>query len=114
MSTDALEQLQASLQRLGRLLASRQIASRLATVAGAEVSQQGAVLLRALLRDGEQAVAALASAAAMDLGAVSRQVRLLEDAGRCGGPRTPRTVGWRSWSSRRRVDGWPRPCVPSA
>jgi DNA-binding MarR family transcriptional regulator len=81
MSTDALEQLQASLQRLGRLLGSRQIASRLASAAGADVSQQGAVLLRVLLRDGRQAVATLASSAAMDLGAVSRQVRLLEEAG---------------------------------
>lgn len=70
-----------SLQRLGRLFASRRVASRMATVAGVDVSQQGVTLLRALLRDGEQPVAALAASAAMDLGAVSRQVRLLEDAG---------------------------------
>jgi DNA-binding MarR family transcriptional regulator len=46
-----------------------------------EVSQQGMTLLRVLQRDGKQPIAVLATAAAMDLGAVSRQVRLLEDAG---------------------------------
>ena len=71
----------ASLQRLGRLLASRRVASRITTVAGVDVTQQGMTLLRSLLRDGAQPVAALAASAAMDLGAVSRQVRLLERAG---------------------------------
>jgi DNA-binding MarR family transcriptional regulator len=77
---EALEELMASLQRLGRLLASRRVASRITTVAGVDVTQQGMTLLRALFRDGSQPVATLATSAAMDLGAVSRQVRLLEEA----------------------------------
>lgn len=78
---DPLDELMASLQRLGRLFASRQVTARITTAAGAEVTQQGATLLRALLRGGEQqSVAELAQSAAMDLGAVSRQVRLLEAA----------------------------------
>lgn len=80
-STEPIEELMVSLQRLGRLLASRQVASRITTAAGAEVSQQGAALLRALLREGQLSVAALAAATPMEIAAVSRQVRLLEDAG---------------------------------
>lgn len=75
---DALDELAGSLQRLGRLLASRQATSRVTEAAKVEVSQQGAALLRALLRSGKQSMAGLATAAAMDLGAVSRQVRELE------------------------------------
>jgi DNA-binding MarR family transcriptional regulator len=75
---DALDDLAASLQRLGRLLASRQATSRVTDAARVEVSQQGAGLLRALLRGGQQSMAGLAAAASMDLGAVSRQVRELE------------------------------------
>jgi DNA-binding MarR family transcriptional regulator len=72
------EELAASLQRLSRLLASRQAASRLKTAANVSVSQQSVALLRALLRGGRQSMAALATAASMDIGAVSRQVRELE------------------------------------
>jgi DNA-binding MarR family transcriptional regulator len=79
--TQPIEQLMASLQRLGRLLASRQIASRISTAAGVDVSQQGAALLRVLLREGQLSVAALAAATPMEIAAVSRQVRLLEAAG---------------------------------
>jgi DNA-binding MarR family transcriptional regulator len=87
--TSALEELQASLQRLGRLLSSRQVSARITSTAGVDVSQQGVALLRALRRGGQQPVAALASSAAMDLGAVSRQVRLLEDAGAVRRSRSP-------------------------
>jgi len=80
-SPEALDELAASLQRLGRLLASRQATSRVTSAANVDVSQQGAALLRTLLRNGRLPMAALATAAAMDLGAVSRQVRVLEDAG---------------------------------
>jgi DNA-binding MarR family transcriptional regulator len=80
-NSDPVEELMVALQRLGRLLASRQVASRITTVAGVDVTQQGVTLLRALLREGKQPIAVLATVAAMDLGAVSRQVRLLEDAG---------------------------------
>jgi DNA-binding MarR family transcriptional regulator len=78
---DALEELQASLQRLGRLLGSRQVTSRITAVAGVEVSQQGIALLQGLRREGRQSMAGLAATAAMDLGAASRQVRMLEDQG---------------------------------
>jgi|1186.fasta_scaffold557323_2 DNA-binding MarR family transcriptional regulator len=80
-SPEALDELTSSLQRLGRLLASRQATSRVTTAAKVDVSQQGATLLRALLRGGEQPMATLATAAAMDLGAVSRQIRQLEELG---------------------------------
>jgi DNA-binding MarR family transcriptional regulator len=80
-NNEAVEELSAALQRMGRMLASRQVASRIISVAGVEVTQQGMTLMRVLLRDGKQSIATLATAAAMDLGAVSRQVRLLEDAG---------------------------------
>ena len=76
-SAEATEELMVSLQRLGRLLASRQATSRVTTAAGADVTMQGAALLRVMLREGRTSVAALAAAAPMDLGAVSRQVRLL-------------------------------------
>jgi DNA-binding MarR family transcriptional regulator len=80
-NADPVDELMVALQRLGRLLASRQVASRITSVAGVDVGQQGVTLLRVLLREGEQPIAVLATAAAMDLGAVSRQVRILEDAG---------------------------------
>jgi DNA-binding MarR family transcriptional regulator len=87
--TEALEELMASLARLGRLLGSRQAAARTAMVADVDVSQQGIALLRVLRGGGQQSVAALASAAAMDLGAVSRQVRLLEGNGAVRRSRNP-------------------------
>ncbi|MBL8778138.1 MAG: MarR family transcriptional regulator [Acidimicrobiales bacterium] len=77
-ASEPLDDLQTSLLRLGRLLASRQAATRLVEVAGIQVSQQGVALLRALRREGRVPAAELAAAAGMDLGAVSRQVRLLE------------------------------------
>jgi DNA-binding MarR family transcriptional regulator len=88
-NTDAVDELMPALQRLGRLLASRQVASRIITVAGVEVTQQGMTLLRVLLRDGRQSIATLAASAAMDLGAVSRQARLLEEAGAVRRSRSP-------------------------
>jgi DNA-binding MarR family transcriptional regulator len=86
---DAVEELSAALQRMGRMLASRQVASRIISVAGVEVTQQSMTLMRVLLRDGKQSIATLAAAAAMDLGAVSRQLRLLEDAGAVRRTRSP-------------------------
>jgi len=80
-SADALDELTGSLQRLGRLLASRQVSSRVTSAAKVDVSQQGVALLRALLRGGKQSMASLAAAASMDLGAVSRTVRQLEEGG---------------------------------
>lgn len=70
-----------AIQRLGRLMGSRQVSSRIADAAGAQVSQQSVQILRALLRDGELPIAGLATAAHMDISAVSRQLRPLEDGG---------------------------------
>lgn len=78
---DAGEELMLAIQRLGRLMGSRQVSSRIAEAAGAEISQQGVQILRALLRHGEQPIAGLATAAHMDISAVSRQVRPLEQGG---------------------------------
>jgi DNA-binding MarR family transcriptional regulator len=75
---DAGEELMLAIQRLGRLMGSRQVSSRIAEAAGAEISQQGVQILRALLRHGEQTIAGLAAAAHMDISAVSRQLRPLE------------------------------------
>lgn len=86
---DAVEELMVALQRLGRLLGSRQVATRIITVAGVDVSQQGMTLLRVLLREGKQSIAGLAETAAMDLGAVSRQVRLLEESDAVQRSRSP-------------------------
>lgn len=80
-SADPIDELMVSLQKLGRLLGSRQAASRITTAAGVEVTQQGAALLRVLLREGQLSIAALAAATPMEIAAVSRQIRLLEDAG---------------------------------
>jgi DNA-binding MarR family transcriptional regulator len=78
---EALDELTTSLQRLGRLLASRQATSRVTSAAKVDVSQQGAALLRVLLREGQLSVAALAATTPMEIAAVSRQVRLLDAAG---------------------------------
>lgn len=88
-TTEPVEELMVALQRLGRLLGSRQVASRIITVAGVDVSQQGMTLLRVLLREGRQSIATLAETAAMDLGAVSRQLRLLEQSGAVQRSRSP-------------------------
>lgn len=77
----ALDQLVVSLQRLGRLFASRQVTWRITSAAGVEVGQQGAALLRVLLSEGQMAIAELAAATPMEIAAVSRQVRALEAAG---------------------------------
>ena len=69
------------LYRLQRLLSSRRVSSSLADAADLHVSQQGMQILRAL-RDGEsRPVAEAARAARMDVGAASRQLRKLDDAG---------------------------------
>jgi DNA-binding MarR family transcriptional regulator len=80
-ASDADEQLLAAIQRLGRLMGSPQVARRMAGAAGAEVSQQGVQIIRALHRSGETPIAGLATGAHMDISAVSRQLRPLEEAG---------------------------------
>jgi DNA-binding MarR family transcriptional regulator len=79
-STTTTERLGAAVEGLGRLLASRRVASRLADAAGTDVGQQGLTVLRSLHRYGRQPIAAVAANAHMDVGAVSRQLRALETA----------------------------------
>jgi DNA-binding MarR family transcriptional regulator len=78
---DGDDELLLAIQRLGRLMGSRQVSSRIADAAGADITQQGVRILRALYRHGEQPIAGLASVAHMDIAAVSRQLRPLEEAG---------------------------------
>ncbi len=78
---DVDDDLLVALQRLGRLMASRQVAGELATAAGADLSQQGVRLVRALRRCGRVPIAQLAASSEMDLAAVSRQLRALEEQG---------------------------------
>jgi DNA-binding MarR family transcriptional regulator len=77
-SNDALDE---ALHRLGRLLASRRVFSRLASAAGIDVSQQAIQVLRVLHRDEARSVAEVARDARMDVGAVSRQLTALEKLG---------------------------------
>jgi DNA-binding MarR family transcriptional regulator len=73
-----VDELRRGLNRMQRMLGSRRIQSRLAEVAGVEISQQAMQVLRVLV-DGERfAVADVARRARMDVGAVSRQLRALE------------------------------------
>jgi DNA-binding MarR family transcriptional regulator len=78
---DVDDDLLLAIQRIGRLMGSRQVSSRIAGAAGAEVNKQGVQILRSLYRFGEQPIAGLASVAHMNIAAVSRQLRVLEDAG---------------------------------
>lgn len=78
---DVDDDLLVALQRLGRLMASRQVAGELATAAGTDLSQQGMRLVRTLRRCGRAPIAQLAARSEMDLAAVSRQLRALEQQG---------------------------------
>ena len=80
-SDDVDEELLVALQRLGRLMASRQVSSTIAGAAGVELTQQGVQLLRTLHRAGELPIAGLAVTSQMDIAAVSRQLRTLESSG---------------------------------
>ena len=73
------EDLRQGLQRLQRLLSSRRAFSNLAEAAGVDLSQQSAEVLAALGDDGARPVAEVARLARMDVAAVSRQLRTLEE-----------------------------------
>ena len=79
MSEDHIEAIGQGINRLQRLLSSRRVFSRLATSAELTLSQQATQVLLTLRRTGT-AIADVAAAAHMDVGAVSRQLRILEDA----------------------------------
>ena len=69
------------LTRLQRMLSSRRINAEMADAAGVPLSQQSIEVLRALGDNDPRPVGRVARAARMDTGAVSRQLRALEDAG---------------------------------
>ena len=73
--------LAAALRQLGRLMSSRRVSSSLAHAAGVDLSQQAVEVLRSVDGDGPVPVADVARTAHMDVGAVSRQLRLLEARG---------------------------------
>jgi DNA-binding MarR family transcriptional regulator len=75
---DALTQ---ALDRLRRLMGSRSVFARQAGAAEVALPQQAVQVLTALAGQPPRAVAEVARAARMDVGAVSRQLRILEDAG---------------------------------
>ena len=69
------------LTRLGRLLSSRRVHVGMAGAAGVELAEQPMNVLRALAERESISIGELARVAHMDTGAVSRQVRVLEDGG---------------------------------
>jgi DNA-binding MarR family transcriptional regulator len=70
-----------AIRQLGRLMSSRRASSSLAHAAGVDLSQQAIEVLRSVDRAAPVPVADLARTAHMDVGAVSRQLRLLEARG---------------------------------
>jgi DNA-binding MarR family transcriptional regulator len=76
---DQIAALAAAMRDLQRLRASRRVHAALTDATGVDLSQQAIQVLAAL--DGTQTVAEVARAARMDVGAVSRQLRALEDEG---------------------------------
>ncbi len=76
---DGIAEISLGIRRLQRLLSSRRVHSNLAAVAGIALSQQALQVLGALTTDQPQTVADVARAAHMDVGAVSRQLGVLEE-----------------------------------
>jgi len=76
---DAIATIADAMRDLQRLRASRKVHAVLTRALGTELSQQAVQVLTAL--DGARPVAQVAHAARMDVGAVSRQVRVLEHEG---------------------------------
>jgi DNA-binding MarR family transcriptional regulator len=78
--TEELAPVRLGMTRLQRLFASRRIHSNMAAAAGVRLSEQGLQVLRTLGDGRSRPVGDLARAARMDAGAVSRQLKALEDA----------------------------------
>jgi len=78
---DQLGAVRLGLTRLGRLLSSRRVHAGMARAAGVALPEQAMNVLRALGDRDPLPVGDLARAARMDAGAVSRQIRVLEEAG---------------------------------
>jgi DNA-binding MarR family transcriptional regulator len=77
----SMDELRLGLDRLQRMLGSRRIQARLVEVAGVELTQQSVQVLGALTDGVQRPVADVARQARMDVGAVSRQLRTLEQHG---------------------------------
>ena len=77
---DHLETIGAAINHLQRLLSSRRVFSRLATSAKLSLTQQSTQVLLAL-NTTPRPIADVAATANMDVGAVSRQLKILEDEG---------------------------------
>jgi DNA-binding MarR family transcriptional regulator len=75
------EALNVALERLRRLMGSRSVFARQAEAAGVDLPEQAVRVLATLAGHPPRAVAEVARAARMDVGAVSRQLRILEDFG---------------------------------
>ena len=80
-SSGDLVALRAALYRFQRLQGSRRVHAQIAELAGVEVSQQARQLLQAMHLAAAMPVGEIAKAARMDLGAVSRKLTELEQAG---------------------------------
>jgi DNA-binding MarR family transcriptional regulator len=77
----SVDEVRVGLDRLQRMLGSRRIHARLLDVAGVELTQQSVQVLRAIADGERRPVADVARQARMDVGAVSRQLRTLEQQG---------------------------------
>jgi DNA-binding MarR family transcriptional regulator len=80
-SSSDLIVLRAALYRFQRLQGSRRVHAQIAQLAGVGVSQQARQLLEAMSPAAAMPVGEIAKAARMDLGAVSRKLTELEQAG---------------------------------
>lgn len=81
VTAEELAPVRVGMTRLQRLFASRRIHSNMAAAAGVRLSEQALQVLRTLADGRSLPVGDLARAARMDTGAVSRQLRTLEDQG---------------------------------
>lgn len=79
MTTEQISAITQAMRDLQRLRASRKVHATLAGATAVDLSQQAVQVLVAL--DGTLPVARVALAARMDVGAVSRQIRVLEERG---------------------------------
>jgi DNA-binding MarR family transcriptional regulator len=86
---EGVDELRQGIDRMQRMLGSRRIQARLAEVAGVELTQQALQVLRVLPEGERFAVADVARRARMDVGAVSRQLRVLEADGLVGREASP-------------------------
>jgi DNA-binding MarR family transcriptional regulator len=78
---EGIAELRRGLNRLQRMLGSRRIQTRLVEATGVDLTQQSLQVLRVLGDGHQRTVADVARDARMDVGAVSRQLRVLEGQG---------------------------------